>query len=177
VDHGSWDGLPDATYPEPETSRAEALHRVIKHRNNIIRVNPADDRLVDEALRCALTCLMTNEACMPPPGSDLALRYLRDRINVPRDMSIYAAKRLRQALENCCPSGRSPESAYPLSIDETRTRLTLPGIRSTSVTNLGYIWIKVRKNSMYPLMMSSLSWVEYQERIQQQTIVLFPVAR
>ncbi len=99
VDHGSWDGLPDATYPEPETSRAEALHRVIKHRNNIIRVNPADDRLVDEALRCALTCLMTNEACMPPPGSDLALRYLRDRINVPRDMSIYAAKRLRQALE------------------------------------------------------------------------------
>jgi len=27
---------------------------------------------------------------------------------------------------------------------------------------------------MYPLMMSSLSWVEYQERIQQQTIVFIP---
>ncbi|HEY9826183.1 MAG TPA: glutathione S-transferase, partial [Stenomitos sp.] len=27
------------------------------------------------------------------------LRYLRDRISVPRDMSIYAAKRLREALE------------------------------------------------------------------------------
>jgi glutathione S-transferase len=36
----------------------------------------------------------------PPPGSDAALRYLRDRISVPRDMSIYAAKRLRAALES-----------------------------------------------------------------------------
>ncbi|MGB3191463.1 MAG: glutathione S-transferase, partial [Limnoraphis sp.] len=35
----------------------------------------------------------------PPSGSDVALRYLRDRINVPRDLSIYAAKRLREALE------------------------------------------------------------------------------
>ncbi len=29
----------------------------------------------------------------------MPLRYLRDRVNVPRDMSIYAAKRLREALE------------------------------------------------------------------------------
>ena len=35
----------------------------------------------------------------PPAGSDVGLRYFRDRISVPRDMSIYAAKRLRQALE------------------------------------------------------------------------------
>lgn len=99
VDNGPWLGLPDVTYPEPETSRAEALGRVVKHRENIIRVNPADDRLFDEALRCALTHLMTGEVCTPPPESDLALRYLRDRINVPRDMSIYAAKRLRESLE------------------------------------------------------------------------------
>ena len=99
VDSGSWNGLPDATYPEPVNSRTEALYRVIKHRNNIIRVNPADDALMDVALRCALTNLMTSEACPPPPGSDVALRYLRDRINVPRDMSIYAAKRLRESLE------------------------------------------------------------------------------
>ncbi len=99
VDHGPWDGLPDVTYSEPETSRAEALYRVLKHRSNIIRVNPADDTLIDVALRCALTNLMTSQACPPPPGSDVALRYLRDRINVPRDMSIYAAKRLRGALE------------------------------------------------------------------------------
>ncbi|OLP18743.1 glutathione S-transferase [Leptolyngbya sp. 'hensonii'] len=99
VDHGPWFGLPDVAYPEPETSRMEALHRVLKHRANLIRVNPADDRLFDEALRCALTYLITGEVCTPPPGSDVALRYLRDRISVPRDMSIYAAKRLREALE------------------------------------------------------------------------------
>ena len=99
VDNGSWHGLPDATFPEPENSRTEALYRVIKHRTNIIRVNPADNALMDVALRCTLTNLMTSQTCPPPPGSDVALRYLRDRINVPRDMSIYAAKRLREALE------------------------------------------------------------------------------
>lgn len=99
VDQGPWDGLPDVMYDEPETSRMEALHRVIKHRSNIVRVNPAKDEMFDEALRCALTHLMTGASCTPPSGSDSGLRYLRDRINVPRDMSIYAAKRLRQALE------------------------------------------------------------------------------
>ena len=111
VDRGSWFGLPDVTYPEPETSRAEALQRVIKHRHNIITVNPADDRLFDEALRCALTNMMTGTICTPALGSDLALRYLRDRINVPRDMSIYAAKRLRAALESTAAlvGDRQPE--------------------------------------------------------------------
>ncbi len=99
VDRGDWFALPDVTYPEPETSRTEALQRVIKHRDNILKVNPADQQLFDEALRCALTKMMTGETCTPPSGSDVALRYLRDRISVPRDMSIYAAKRLRTALE------------------------------------------------------------------------------
>ena len=99
VDEGPWFELPDVTYPEPETSRAEALQRVIKHQINIIKVNPADDQLFDEALRCALTYMMTGKVCVPPQGADVALRYLRDRISVPRDMSIYAAKRLREALE------------------------------------------------------------------------------
>jgi glutathione S-transferase len=99
VDNGPWFGLPDVTYPEPENSRAEALQRVIKHRINIIRVNPANNELFDQALRCALTHMITGEICQPPSGSDSALRYLRDRISVPRDMSIYAAKRLRESLE------------------------------------------------------------------------------
>jgi glutathione S-transferase len=99
VDHGPWFGLPDVAYPEPENSRAEALQRVIKHHVNIIRVNPAANELFDQALRCALTQMITGEICQPPSGSDSALRYLRDRISVPRDMSIYAAKRLRESLE------------------------------------------------------------------------------
>ncbi len=99
VDRGDWFKLPDVTYPEPENSRGEALQRVIKHRDNILKVNPADQQLFDQALRCALTKMMTGSICTPPSGSDEALRYLRDRISVPRDMSIYAAKRLRTALE------------------------------------------------------------------------------
>ena len=99
VNQGPWFGLPDVTYDEPDDSREEALQRVIKHRENIIRVNPAQDSLFDAALRCALTNMITGKRCEPPKGSDSALRYLRDRISVPRDMSIYAAKRLRQALE------------------------------------------------------------------------------
>jgi glutathione S-transferase len=99
VDQGPWAELPDVIYPEPETSRAEALHRVVKHRDNIIRVNPAQNEQFDQALRCALTYLITQTVCPPPAGSDAGLRYLRDRISVPRDMSIYAAKRLREALE------------------------------------------------------------------------------
>ncbi|MBD2175777.1 glutathione S-transferase N-terminal domain-containing protein [Pseudanabaena sp. FACHB-1998] len=116
VDHGSWFELPDVTYPEPETSRAEALQRVLKHRGNIIRVNPADDQMFDEALRCALTNMMSglnpDQVCVPPTDADIALRYLRDRISVPRDMSIYAAKRLREALEKTAAlaGDRQPEA-------------------------------------------------------------------
>jgi glutathione S-transferase len=99
VDNGPWEGLPDATFIEPEHARAEALYRTLKHHANVIRVNPAEDKLVDIALRCTLTNMMTGAEIVPPPGSDAALRYIRDRINVPRDMSIYAAKRLRAALE------------------------------------------------------------------------------
>ncbi len=99
VDRGPWFGLPDVTYPEPATAKAEALYRVLRHQTNIIRANPAPAQVIDEALRCALTGMMTGETPTPPVGADEALRYLCDRINVPRDMSIYAAKHLRESLE------------------------------------------------------------------------------
>jgi len=116
VDQGPWDGLPDVTYLEPGTSRIEALQRVIKHRSNIIRVNPAEDDLIDLSLRCALTAMMTGDVCTPPLGADLALRYVRDRISVPRDMSIYAAKRLREALESTAAlAGEGQSSLIPIN--------------------------------------------------------------
>jgi glutathione S-transferase len=121
VDRGPWFGLPDVTYPEPETSRAEALHRVLKHRHNIIRINPAEDLLCDEALRCALTTMMTGEPCQPPAGSDLALRYLRDRISVPCDMSIYAARRLRASLEATAALA-GDRQAPPIPVKHRRDR-------------------------------------------------------
>jgi glutathione S-transferase len=115
VDEGPWLGLPDVSYAEPSTARAEALYRVIKHRASIIRVNPAADGVFDEALRCALSRLMTGDTYQPPAGSDVGLRYLRDRINVPRDMSIYAAKRLRTALEETAAlAGDRPGPAIPI---------------------------------------------------------------
>ena len=100
VDEGEWFGLPDVKYPEPDNAKQEALKRMILHRRNIVKVNPANDHFFDQALRAALTTMMTGETCEPPKESDKALRYLRDRVNVPRDMSIYAAKHLRTALEN-----------------------------------------------------------------------------
>ncbi|MFN5516156.1 MAG: glutathione S-transferase family protein [Cyanobacteriota bacterium] len=99
VDQGPWEDLPEAGYPEPETSRTEALTRVLKHRETLIQVNPVASADFEWALRCALTHLITGELCPPPPSSDGALRYLRDRISVPRDMSLYAARRLRESLE------------------------------------------------------------------------------
>jgi glutathione S-transferase len=115
VDQGPWQGLTDVVYPEPETSRQEALQRVLKHRVNIIRVNPAADQLMDTALRCALTTLITGKTCPPPAGADTALRYLRDRISVPRDMSIYAAKQLRTALEaTAALAGNAQGETIPL---------------------------------------------------------------
>jgi glutathione S-transferase len=121
VDKGPWLGLPDVGYLEPETSRAEALHRVIKHRANIIRVNPAEHGLFDEALRCALTLMMTGETTPPPPGSDAALRYLRDRISVPCDMSIYAAKRLKAALEQTAALAGNRQGT-PIPVKHRRDR-------------------------------------------------------
>ena len=91
---------------DPETSQIEpagaglvALARVIQHRAAIALRNPLDAELFEPALRAALTNLATGSTVAPPGGSAAGLRYLRDRISVPRDMPLHAARRLRQALE------------------------------------------------------------------------------
>ncbi|MFZ9951763.1 MAG: glutathione S-transferase family protein [Vulcanococcus sp.] len=116
VDGGPWPeagtlphpALVESRQPEPADAAAEAVARVLRHRTRLLAVNPEGGRRgaqaaerLDVALRCALTTLAQphEPPCPPPPGSAPGLRYLRDRICVPRDMSLHAARQLRRALE------------------------------------------------------------------------------
>ena len=119
VDCGPWEGLPDTMQPEPETNRAEAAARVLRHKDALIKANPCAEALIDEALRCALTRMLTGEAVQPPPGSDVALRYVKDRVNVPRDMSVWAARRLREALEQTAAAA-GPAAGPPIPTKHRR---------------------------------------------------------
>ena len=85
-----------STEPSPESI---ALSRVLKHRKTILKINPIDESLFDQSLRAVLTNMITNKNCIPRRGTASGLRYLRDRISVPRDMPLLAARKFRQALE------------------------------------------------------------------------------
>ena len=84
--------------PADGMSRERALERVLRHRSTLLARNPLGDAF-DQPLRAALTALMQGRSVSPEPGSAAALRYLRDRISVPRDMPLHSARLLRQALE------------------------------------------------------------------------------
>ncbi len=105
IDQGPWPigapGLldPETSQPEPLDAAAIALSRVLRHRGPLAERNPLPPQRFDPALRSALSFLVTGEAVPPPPRSAAGLRHLRDRISVPRDMPLHAARRLRQALE------------------------------------------------------------------------------
>ena len=89
--------LKESLIIEPETSKSMALFRVLKHKDNILKINPVD---LDQALRAALTWMMTGDLVENiPPESGKGLRYLKNRINVPRDMPLWSARRFREALE------------------------------------------------------------------------------
>jgi len=95
-----------------------ALARVLKHRHPILERNPLGPELFDPALRCALAALVSgdHQPPTPPTGSAPGLRYLRDRISVPRDMPLHAARRLRQALEATArldPQASAPDGLSP----------------------------------------------------------------
>jgi len=78
---------------------ALALERVIKHKERIIAVSPMKNKLFDQPLRAALTSMISKKDCRPEKNSASALRYLRDRISVPRDMPLLSGRLFRQALE------------------------------------------------------------------------------
>ncbi|MEB3307387.1 MAG: glutathione S-transferase family protein [Cyanobacteriota bacterium] len=106
IDHGPWPiegpGLfdPETSQPEPVDAKSVALNRVLRHRGPLVERNPLPPEAFDPALRSALSRLVSGESVAPPPGSAAGLRHLRDRISVPRDMPLAAARRLRQALES-----------------------------------------------------------------------------
>lgn len=85
---------------EGEGHEGLALARVIKHRERLLGLNPLGPERFDQPLRAALTNMMLKQVCPPDPGTALGLRYLRDRICVPRDMPLLPARRLRQAIEH-----------------------------------------------------------------------------
>ncbi len=92
----SWSFSEKALDRQPQSF---ALSRVLKHRKTIMRVNPLGSEVFDQPLRASLTYMMLKEPSAPSSGSAIGLRYLRDRISVPRDMPLLAARTLRQALE------------------------------------------------------------------------------
>ncbi len=124
IDQGPWpigETLvldPETSQHEPEDASAVALARVLKHRRTLVSRYKLPGDLFDQALRAALTHLVRGLDIPPPAGSATALRALRDRISVPRDMPLHAARRLRQALERTAtldpldPTGQGP--ALPL---------------------------------------------------------------
>ena len=75
-----------------------ALKRVIKHKENLLKVNPYEKEAFEESLRSALTYMLTGEVRIPEKLSGKSLRYLKNRISVPRDMPIVSARLLRQSL-------------------------------------------------------------------------------
>jgi glutathione S-transferase len=128
IDQGPWlspngDSLMgfDGETSRPIGSEAalEALARVVRHRKALIARNPDQDARFDGALRSALARLVGLAAPAPPAGSAPGLRYLRDRISVPRDMSLTAARCLRQALETTAALDGSAQGA-PLPVQHRR---------------------------------------------------------
>ena len=108
---------------------------MLRHRGRLLAVHPEGERLgaaatarLDQALRCALTNLMARpEAApvVPPAGTAAALRYWRDRISVPRDMPLHAARRLRAALERTAALA-GPEQGPPLPVRDRRDQDPAP---------------------------------------------------
>ena len=139
VDGGLWPSdepdLIETRQPEPADAAREALARMLRHRQRLLAINPEGERQgaaaaerLDQALRCALTNLMAPSAAaavVPPAGSAAGLRYWRDRISAPRDMSLHAARRLRAALERTAALV-GPEQGPPLPLRDRRDQNPAP---------------------------------------------------
>ena len=120
VDEGPWFDLHDTLFDESELdddAKNIALERMLLFKSNVINANPMKSEF-DAPLRQALTLMMTGDKCESTAHTldndqiAQSLRYLRDRINVPRDMPIYSGRYMREALEEVA-SMYSSEQGFP----------------------------------------------------------------
>jgi glutathione S-transferase len=126
---GDGDGDGDGNGVAPQ---ARALERVLWHRATLMARNPLGLKL-DQPLRAALTRLVAGRACQPDAGSAVGLRYLRDRISVPRDMPLHSARLLRQALEaTAALDGEGQPAALP--VDHRRDQDPRPFLSGAAMT-------------------------------------------
>ena len=90
------------------------------------------DDVFDEAIRATLTNLLDETgsfSAIPPKDSAKGLRYLRDRVSVPRDMSIHAARALRLALEKTAALDGDGEGP-PISARDRRDQNPNPFVQA-----------------------------------------------
>ena len=141
IDGGPWpiveagEADPETTQPEPHDAARIALVRVVRHRRPLLARETFRTPEADGALRAALTLLATEQPSPPPAGTAGALRSLRDRISVPRDMPLHAARRLRQALEaTACLDPRDPgTTGEPIPIRHRYDQDPAPFLTGTRV--------------------------------------------
>lgn len=128
IDHGPWPILglgradPETSWIEPEDAVAIALQRTLRHREPLLERHRSDGSRFELALRAALSQLATGNDCPPPAGSAAALRHLRDRISVPRDMPLHSARRLRRSLEHTARLDPADPAAMPAPIPTRHRR-------------------------------------------------------
>ena len=126
VDHGPYQNITGEVnpevYPMPQLAKEEAAYRMIKHHETLASKSPFGEEAFDDGVRCALTLLLTGQQIAPATkDADHAIRYIRDRISVPRDMSIWAAKNLRQSLEDTAQLiSTDPEGRYSIPISNRK---------------------------------------------------------
>lgn len=129
----------ESSEPVPAGAAAVALGRVLQHRTTLLQRNPLGAEGFDPALRSALSLLINGEECPPPAGTAAGLRYLRDRISVPRDMPLHSARLLRLALERTARLDPSdPEGAgIPLPLQHRRDQDPRPFLPASSSAAAG----------------------------------------
>ena len=157
IDNGPHIDIPQEVggYPEPQFSRHEAVFRVVKH--HVVIENAHTGKAfgvpaLDDGLRCALTFLLTGMPCKPTvEDAALACIYVRDRVCVPRDMTIWAAKRFRWALtETAKLQGYDESRVKPVIVEKRLDQFPGPFSGDTQVLPDGMKEIKKFKEGTTP---------------------------